>query len=82
MHKGTLIPKITVGFLPRVIQALYDHGADINLTDIEGNTPRDLAEKNGHNKCAKYILASMRQNAPESGVNGSIVVRLNVNGSS
>ena len=39
---------------------LCDGGADHLLTDIEGNFPKDLAEKHHHNKCAKY-LASRRK---------------------
>ena len=43
--------------LYRAIQALCDGGADHLLTDIEGNFPKDLAEKHHHNKCAKYLVS-------------------------
>ena len=57
----------------RIIQVLCEYGADATLTDIEGNTPRDLAEKNGQYKCAKYLAAAMKHKVPR-GVNRSIVV--------
>ena len=55
------------------MQALCEKGADFTLTDIEGNTPKDLAEKNGHSKCAKYIGSLMKGRLPR-GANGSVVV--------
>lgn len=58
----------------RIIQALCEHGADATLTDIEGNTPRDLAQKNGQYKCAKYLAAAMKQKVPR-GANRTLVVR-------
>ena len=45
----------------RAIQILCDSGADHLLTDIEGNSPKDLAEKHHHSKCSKY-LASREKN--------------------
>lgn len=58
---------------PRIIQALCEKGADFTLTDIEGNTPKDLAEKNSHSKCVKYLGSLMKERLPR-GANGSIVV--------
>ena len=55
------------------MQALCEKGADFTLTDIEGNTPKDLAEKNGHSKCAKYVGSLMKGRLPR-GANGSVVV--------
>ena len=43
--------------LCRTIQVLCENGADHLLTDIEGNFPKDLAEKNHHNKCSKYLVS-------------------------
>ena len=45
----------------RAIQILCEGGADHLLTDIEGNFPKDLADKHHHNKCSKY-LASLEKN--------------------
>ena len=47
-------------YVYRAVQILCDGGADHLLTDIEGNFPKDLAEKHHHNKCAKYLAARER----------------------
>ena len=60
---------------PRIIQALCEKGADFILTDIEGNTPKDLAEKHGHSKCAKYLGSLIKGRLPR-GANGSVVVSI------
>ena len=57
------MPYYTAYVTYRAIQILCDHGADHLLTDIEGNFPKDLAEKNHHSKCSKY-LTSLGKNKP------------------
>ena len=52
---------------------MCEKGADYTLTDIEGNTPKDLAEKNGHSKCAKYLGSLMKGKLPR-GATGNVVV--------
>ena len=59
----------------RILQALCEKRADFTLTDIEGNTPKDLAEKNGHSKCVKYLVSLMKERLPR-GANGSVVVSI------
>ena len=59
----------------RIIQVLCDHGTDASLTDIEGNTPRDLADKNGQHKCAKYLATALKQKAPKA---SSGIVRVSI----
>ena len=59
----------------RIIQVLCDHGADASLTDIEGNTPRDLADKNGQHKCAKYLATALKQKASKA---SSGIVRVSI----
>ena len=51
--------------LHSIVKLLCDHGADFSLTDVEGNTPRDLADKNGQNKCVKYLTQVMKQKEPK-----------------
>ena len=46
--------------------ALCEKGADFTLIDIEGNTPKDLANKSGHTKCAKYLNSLMKERQPMS----------------
>lgn len=41
--------------------------------DIEGNTPKDLAEKSSHSKCVKYLATLMKERLPK-GANGRVVV--------
>ena len=60
---------------PRIIQALCEKGADFTLIDIEGNTAKDLAEKYGHSKCAKYLGSLIKGRLPR-GANGSVVVSI------
>ena len=60
----------------RVIQLLCEKGADTTLIDIEGNSPKDLAEKNGHSKCAKYLVSLMKGKLPR-GANGNVAVSTN-----
>ena len=57
----------------RIIQALCEHGADASLTDIEGNTPRDLADKNGQHKCAKHLATALKQKVSQ-GSSGKVRV--------
>ncbi len=51
----------TAHSLPRNLHVLCEGGADISLTDVEGNTPQDLADKNGQNKCVKYLNNQRKQ---------------------
>jgi len=39
-----------------VIQALVQHGADINAKDIDGNTPCHFCSEYGHKLCLKFLL--------------------------
>jgi len=61
----------------RAIQLLCEAGADHLLTDIEGNFPKDLAEKHHNAKCAKF-LASLQKRKVSKGKNdgGSATVSL------
>ena len=52
--------------LHRAIQALCEAGADHLLTDIEGNFPKDLAEKNHHSKCARYLASLGKSKVPKA----------------
>lgn len=52
-------------FFCSIVKILCDYGADFTLADIEGNTPRDLADKNGQNKCARYLTQVMKQRGPK-----------------
>ncbi len=45
----------------RNVQLLCDSGADISLTDVEGNTPQELADKNGQTKCVKHLNNQRKQ---------------------
>lgn len=65
----------TIFIFHRIIQSLCEKGADYTLTDIEGNTPKDLAEKNGHSKCAKYLGSLMKGKLPR-GASGNIAVSM------
>lgn len=42
-------------YVDRNVQILCEAGADITLIDVEGNTPQELADKNGQTKCVKYL---------------------------
>ena len=55
----------------RAIKLLCDYNADPTLCDIEGNTPRDLASKHGHHKCASY-LDNYIKSLMKSRINGSV----------
>ncbi|CAI8035536.1 Espin [Geodia barretti] len=50
----------------KAIQALCEAGADHLLTDIEGNFPKDLAEKNHHSKCARYLASLGKSKVPKA----------------
>lgn len=64
----------------RAIQTLCDGGADHLLTDIEGNYPKDLAEKNHHGKCAKYLanLGRIRSKGSSTGMVGRLILEQSV----
>ena len=66
-------PYVHLHFPHRIIQALCEHGADASLTDIEGNTPRDLADKNGQHKCAKYLATALKQKGSSGKVRVSML---------
>ena len=38
-----------------VVQWLVEHGADVNATDIDGNTPLNLAEERKDKKITEYL---------------------------
>ena len=38
-----------------------DYGVDYTLTDVEGNTARDLAVKNGQTKAARLLSNMIKQ---------------------
>lgn len=58
-------------FHVRAIKLLCDYNADPTLCDIEGNTPRDVASKHGHHKCASY-LDNYIKTLMKSRINGSV----------
>ena len=68
-------PYVHLHFPHRIIQALCEHGADASLTDIEGNTSRDLADKNGQHKCAKYLATALKQKVSQ-GSSGKVRVSM------
>lgn len=39
-----------------MLQALVQHGADINAKDIDGNTPCHFCSEYGHRYCLKFLL--------------------------
>jgi hypothetical protein len=39
-----------------VIQALVQHGTDIDAKDIDGNTPCHFCSEYGHRYCLKFLL--------------------------
>lgn len=59
----------------RVIEVMSEHGANCTLADVEGNTAKDLAVKNGQTKAARYLSVLMKQRASK-GKNGSMVVSI------
>lgn len=40
----------------RAIKNLVEHGADVNVKTINGETPLDYASRSGHNDCIKMLL--------------------------
>ena len=65
--------KLSITLFLRIIMSLCEKGADYTLTNIEGNTPKDLADKNGHSKCSKYLGALVKGKLPH-GTSENIVV--------
>lgn len=62
LTKIILLRTVTVYFL-RNVQILCEGGANFTLTDVEGNSPLDLADKNGQTKTAKYLNNMKKQKA-------------------
>lgn len=55
---------------------LIGHGVDYTLADVEGNTARDLAVKNGQTKAARYLGVLIKQRGPKTRNGGGTAVSL------
>ena len=58
-----------------IIKMLCDAKADPTLPDIEGSTPKDLAIKHGHAKCATY-LDNYIKDIMRRRINGSVTAEV------
>ena len=57
----------------RIVELLFERGVDYSLTDVEGNTAKDLAVKNGQVKAAKAISSLIKQRAERGRTGGTAV---------
>ena len=64
-------------FYISALKLLCEHEVDPTLEDIEGNTPYDLAIKNGSAKCAAYLKNYMNTLLKRQ-INGNISKTVNV----
>ena len=45
---------------------MIEHGVDYTLADVEGNTARELAVKNGQTKAARYLGQLLKHRVPKN----------------
>lgn len=52
-----------------IVKVFIDHGANIEITDLEGNTPLILSVINGHTEVVKFLLSkgANREHTTRSG---------------
>lgn len=58
----------------RVLETLVEHGVDYTLADVEGNTARELAMKNGQTKAARYLGQLLKHRVPKNRSGGNMAV--------
>ena len=48
-------------FFVRILKLFCENGVDCSVTDVEHNTPMEMAQRAKHHKCANYLRAQQKK---------------------